>query len=246
MLLLWAPAKAATAQPMDPMAARLSAERLAGIDPGEYMAGDSLGFSLVPYGDKYLLRFDGSAERYVLTVERVLLGGRVLLYDTGATAIRVSVWGGMTLYTADAPDGLPATRVGDITAPPRAPVSRADLVGALSDEAGHLAYTRNLHLRFTVQPGVLSGGDDIRSVAFDALVSAAAGIERLLASPGGLAAVQKTFNTVKLVESDHPGVTLSGKTLEVGFAPLAGVAGNASSREVAYTLGKMLSVSEPG
>lgn len=246
MLVILASAMPAPAQDRDPMAARLSAERLAGIDPGDYVAGDSLNFSLQPYGDKYLLRFSGTPESYVLSVERVLLGGRVLQYDTGATAIRVSVWGGMTLYTAGAPDGLPATRVGDIATPPRAPVSRADLAGALSDEEGHLAYTRKLNLRFAVQPGVLSGGDDIRNVAFDALISAAAGIERLLDNPGGLSAVQKSFDTVKLVESDHPGVTLAGKTLEVGFAPLAGAAGKASSREVAYTLGKMLSVSEPG
>jgi len=35
-------------------------------------------------------------------------------YDTGATALRVSVWGGLTLYTQDAPQGLPATYQGTV------------------------------------------------------------------------------------------------------------------------------------
>src|ERR1700722_6940713 len=89
------PALAQGAAPSgDPMSARLSAEKVGDVETGTFSTGDNnLSFSLAPYGDRYLLRFADSPESYVLTVERVLLGGRILRYDTGVTALRVSVWG---------------------------------------------------------------------------------------------------------------------------------------------------------
>ena len=98
----------AWAQAGDPMAARLS-EGVGGIEAGAYAtdAGGSNGghqFVLLPYGDKYLLRFsDGRRRSFVLTVERAGLGTRLLKYDTGATALRISIWDALTLYTQDAP-----------------------------------------------------------------------------------------------------------------------------------------------
>src|SRR5580704_11153031 len=123
------------------MSARLSAEKVGDVETGSYSAGDNLNFSLDSYGDKYLLRFADSPESYVLSVERIFLGGRILRYDTGVTALRVSVWGGMTLYTAGAPGGLPATKTSDDLAAPRPLVGRDDLMAALADEESHLDYT---------------------------------------------------------------------------------------------------------
>lgn len=231
----------------DPMSARLSAEKVGDVETGSFSTGDNnLSFSLQPYGDRYLLRFADSPEEYVLSVERVLLGGRILRYDTGAAALRVSVWGGMTLYTEGAPGGLPATRVGDDAAIPRAAVSHNDLVAALADEENHLAYTRQLHLRFSADPKILAGTDDGRGLAFDAMVSAAAGIERLLGAPAGLKALSRKFDMVRIVQGEKPGVTVSGKTLLISYAPNAGAAGRASSREVALQMGKMLQIAEAG
>lgn len=245
ILLFAAAASPAAAQDSsNPMSARLSAEMVGDVETGSYSAGDNLNFTLDSYGDKYLLRFADSPESYVLTVERIFLGGRILRYDTGATALRVSVWGGVTLYTADAPNGLPATRIGDDVPITRDPVTRSNLLAALSDEERHLAYTQNLHLRFSAEPAVLAAKDE--GPAFDALVSAATGIERLLATPGGRQALLRKFDMVRLVASARPRVSVSGKTLVVGFSPNAGPAGKASSREVALQLGKMLQVAEAG
>jgi hypothetical protein len=234
------------AAPGDPMSARLSAEKVGDVETGSFSAGENLDFTLASYSGRYLLRFADSPESYVLSVERIFLGGRILRYDTGATALRVSVWGGMTLYTASAPNGLPATRTGDDIALPRPPVRRDDLVAAMADEESHLAYTQGLRLRFSAEPAVLAGSDDNRGLAFDALVSAEAGIERLLATPGGRQALTRKFDMVRIAQSVRPGVTVSGKALVVSFAPSAGAAGRASSREVALQLGKMLQVAEAG
>jgi hypothetical protein len=256
IFLLAAAAGSATAQDAaappgqasgSPMSARLSAEKVADVETGTFSTGDNnLSFSLAPYGDRFLLRFTDSPEDYVLTVERVLLGGRILRYDTGVTALRVSVWGGMTLYTEGAPSGLPATRVGEDTNGPRPIVSHNDFVAALTDEETHLVYVRQLHLRFSADPKILAGTDDNRGLAFDAMVSAEAGIERLLGAPMGQQALARKFDMIRIVQGDKPGITLSGKTLMVSYAPAAGASGRASSRAVALQLGKMLQIAKAG
>jgi hypothetical protein len=231
--------------PADPMAARLSAERVSDVAAGNYSAGDEINFTLQPYGDKYLLRFDDSPENFVLYSDRVALGGRELKYDTGALALKISVWGGLTLYTQEAPGGLPANRIGDATSPPRIVVSPASLTTALSDEENHIAYVQQLKLHFSVDASILTENDDVRAYAFDTLVNSERGIERVIATPAGRTAFMRRFNAVRIVEGDKPTIAISGRTLLVSFVPSAGPAGRASSRAIAFSLGKMLALQEP-
>ncbi|HEY5347056.1 MAG TPA: DUF4908 domain-containing protein, partial [Rhizomicrobium sp.] len=95
------------------MSAKLSAEHMGDVDAGNYSAGDNLRFTLIGYGDKFLLRYSNSPELFVLYADHGSLGGQVLKYDSGDTLLKVSVWGGMTIYTDAAPDGLPTTRIAD-------------------------------------------------------------------------------------------------------------------------------------
>jgi hypothetical protein len=233
-------------EPADPMAARLSAERVSDVAVGDYTAADDVNFTILPYGDKYLLRFDDSPENFVLYSDRVALGGRELKYDTGVLALKISVWGGVTLYTQDSPGGLPATRTGDATAPPRLAVSAANLSAALGDEENHIAYVQRLKLHFSADAAILKDNDDVRAYAFDTLVNSGMGIERVIANPAGRAAFIHRFDTVRIVEGDKPTIAISGRTLLVSFVPTAGAAGRASSRAIAFALGKMLSLQEPG
>ena len=242
ILLAAGAAAGAQAQSADPMAARLSADKTADIETGSFSAGDRIAFSLEPLGNRFVLRLSGTPELFVLEMERVTLGGRVLKYDTGATALKVSIWGGITLYTEEAPGGLPATRTGDFTAPPHPAVSEAELSAALRDESSHLSYARKVSVHFTGA----SGNDDSRAQAFDALANTDAGIDRVVASGAGRAAFTRRIENVKLVEGDRPGVALSGKTLVVSFVPGLGAAGRPSSRAIAVALGKFLAVPEAG
>jgi len=246
LALLGAPGALAQ-EPSDPMAARLSAERVSDVAVGDYTAAEDINFTILPYGgDKYLLRFDDSPENFLLTSDRVALGGRELRYDTGALALRISVWGGVTLYTQDNPGGLPATRTGDALAAPRLAVSAPTLAAALSDEESHLAYAQKLKLNFSVDAAILKDSDDVRAYAFDALVNGALGIERLIATTAGRAAFTKRFDSVRIVEGEKPTVAISGRTLLVSFVPSAGAGGRASSRAISLALGKILSVPEGG
>ncbi|MBV9550143.1 MAG: DUF4908 domain-containing protein [Alphaproteobacteria bacterium] len=233
---------AAGAQSADSILARLSAEKPAAPEPGLYSAGEGRDFVLLPWHGKYLLRFAGAAETFVLTSDPGSLGAKLLKYDTGAAALSVSVWGGVTLYAADAPGGLPATRQGDAATPAPAAITAADLKSAFDDEGNHFSYADNLGLRFMVD-GALPADAGGRALLFDVLDTCQAGIERFLAA--GAAARQALSHhvaQVKLEKAAKPGLALNGRTLLVRYVPADGFLGRLSSHAVAHQLGKLLAV----
>lgn len=234
----------------DPMAARLSAERVSDIAAGVYVTDTSSPnggreFTLEPYGDKYLLLFTDTPERFVLTVDRGVLGSKLLKYDTGATAMRVSVWGGLTLYTQDAPGGLPATRQGDAEAPGLGSVSASDLSAAMHDKSSHLTYVQNIALNFAADPSVLKASGETRAAAFETLTNTVMGIERFLTAPSAKKVLAQRIDAVRVTEGAKPTVIIAGRALMVSFVPGEGYDGRASSHAIAHALGKLLQVSTP-
>ncbi|MEY4965678.1 MAG: hypothetical protein RL274_1261 [Pseudomonadota bacterium] len=226
------------------MASRLAAERLSAVQPGLYSTGDKDSFTLQPYGrGKFLLRFSGASEHFVLTMDRSSLGTKLLKYDTGAMALRVSVWGGLTLYTLANPGGLPATRQGDAPPLPVLEVSGPELQTALNDEASHLSYMQKVALKFSADPAVLESDPETRGRAFDALTNAALGIERFLAqSPTSRKTLIKRINRVKVAEGGKPTISIVGQTLLVSFVPGEGHEGHASSLSIQQELGRLMAI----
>ncbi len=239
--LAWAQVDAPPGTPPS-MASRLAAERVGAIQPGRYSAGDNGTFALEIYGaNKYLLRFSGHGEIFVLTVERGSLGAKLLKYDTGTTALRVSIWGGLTLYTQDAPQGVPATYQEPVPPFAALAINTGELQAALSDEADHLSYVQNIALKFSADPAVLAADPETRGRAFDALINAAVGIERYLsATPAARQVLIKRINSVKVAEGGKPTITILGQTLLVSFVPGEGHEGHASSLAIQQELGKLL------
>ncbi|MGZ5932462.1 MAG: hypothetical protein ACXWLW_09905, partial [Rhizomicrobium sp.] len=62
----------------DDIGARMSQESIGDIHTGTYSVGEQVKFSLNRYLDRYLLRFAGDPEIYVLYADHGSLGGRVL------------------------------------------------------------------------------------------------------------------------------------------------------------------------
>jgi len=235
------PPLAARAEDSDPIMARLSAEKAAMPEAGLYSAGGGRDFILAPYrNNKYLLRFADGGETFVLTADPGSLGAKLLKYDTGAAALSVSVWGGVTLYAADAPGGLPATRQGEAAPLAPTPVSAAELKSALADEGSHFSYAENVGLRFVMDP---PGDGDGRALAFDVLAIAQAGIERFVAtSAAARQALARRVTQVRLEKSSKPAILLNARILVVRYVPSEGFLGRASSHAVAHQLGKLLSI----
>jgi hypothetical protein len=231
-----------TAGAQDDVTARMSMERIGDIRPGSYSAGDQYTFTLNHYLDRYLLRFASDPEIYVLYADHGSLGGRILRYDSGSTALQVSGWGAITLYTDAEPSGVPAERTGDSVMPTVNQISLAQVQAAASDEAKHLAYARRVHLTFDANWPALAGDADMRAFAFDAMQNAARGIERFAARAAARAAVAARIDSVQLVTAGRPMLEMHGRTLNVAFNPEEGFAGRASSRGIARGLGQIFSV----
>jgi uncharacterized protein DUF4908 len=219
---------------------QLGIDRIATIEPGAYAAGDTAAFSLVGAGGGYLFQLVGSPEIFVLNVDHGSLGGRLLKYDSGETALKIAGWGGMTLYTDAAPQGLPAMRTGDAIAPQPPSVSLPDLQYAAGDAAERLSAARRIKIQFTADWNALSGNPDLRACAFDAMGNAARGIERFLGDGAARDAFTERVTTVAIRPGSRPGLGLNGKTLVVAFNPFQGFSGRASSRAIARALGNLL------
>jgi hypothetical protein len=253
LLLLLAGTPLAQAQTDSPpgtppgMASRLAAGRVSAVQAGLYNAGDNSSFTLEAYSNgKYLLRFAGRGESFVLSTERGSLGVKLLKYDTGTVALRVSMWGGLTLYTQDAPQGVPATYQGTAQPTPVRAINNAELQTALNDESNHLSYTQNISLKFSADPAVLAADPETRGRAFDALINAATGIERfLVATPVARPLLVKRVNSVKVAVGGKPTIALLGQTLMVSFVPGEGHEGHASSLAIQQELGKLFSGTPP-
>jgi hypothetical protein len=225
---------------------RMSVDRIGDIQPGTYTTSTGMTFTLDRYSEKYLLRFGGEPEIYVLYVDHASLGGRVLKYDSGSTALAVSGWGAVTIYTDAQPGGLPADRSGPSSAPQPAVLSVADVQKAAADESAHLAYSRGLHIAFNADWGALSGDAMLRTLTFDAMQNAARGIDRFTANAQARAAVATRMASVQMVSGGRPTIALRGKTLLVTFTPSSGFTGRASSHGIARALGQMFSIPTPG
>ncbi len=230
------------ARPQDQLGLRMMQERIGDVRPGTYSAGEQQKFTLSHYLDRYLLRFLGDSEIFVLTADHASLGGRVLKYDSGATALQVSGWSAITLYTDAQPSGLPAERTGDAAMPAVTSISLGDMQRAASDESDHLAYARGVHIAFLAEWPLLAGDQAIRAFAFDAMQNVARGIERFAKGAAARTALAAKIDTVQLLASARPQVLLRGKTLNVAFNPEQGFSGRASSRAIARSLGQLLAV----
>jgi Domain of unknown function (DUF4908) len=233
---------AGAARPQDQLGIRMMQEHIGDVRPGIYSAGDRLKFSLNHYLDRYLLRFVGDSEIFVLTADHASLGGRVLKYDSGATALQVSGWSAITLYTDAQPSGLPAERTGDAMMPAVTLISLSDMQRAAADESDHLAYARDVHIAILAEWPMLAGDQAIRAFAFDAMQNTSRGIERFARGAAARAALAAKIDTVQLLTSSRPLVTLRGRTLNVAYNPEQGFSGRPSSRAIAQSLSQILAV----
>jgi len=215
---------------------RLLGGRLGSVQEGSYLAGDKVHFALERDGRDFLLRFDNDPETFVLYADRTSMGGRVLKYDSGETAIKVAGWGALTLYTDAQPNGLPAMRSGDAQPFAETPVSVQNVQFLAAQEAARLNHVRHLRVAFVVDWSVLETDNDLCAAASNALENAARGIERYAHDGPSRKELLAHVRTVTLATARRPTLTLQDKTLIVTFNPERLYSGSASSRAIARAL----------
>lgn len=231
-------------RPREALEARLSSDRMGRIEPGTYLAEDRVSFALDSSGTNYLLSFSGNPETFVLHSDSASMGGRILKYDSGETALQASGWGALTLYTDAEPSGLPAVRTGDFSAPAMPAVSLNEIQSTAAQDSGQLGKLDRLPVSLSADWTALASNPQARAIALDAMENVSRGIERFCRSAHGRGAFIRRIKTVTLAMAGRPTLTLEGKVLVVTFNPDLGYEGRSSSRSIAMALGTLLSAAK--
>ena len=220
--------------------AKLSSDRLGHLEPGTYQAGEKAELELITAGANYLLRCNGSPEVFVLTSDSAPMGGRVLRYDSGETALHVSGWGGITFYTDADPEGLPAVRTGMAPIFSVPDVSADDIRVAAEDLTEAIERAHTMNVAFVIDWSSVPDTSVARGRALDTMENIARGIERLGHSMRWRPLLARRISEVLIARGTTPAVKLSGKMLLITFNPDTGCEGRASSRAIASALGTLL------
>jgi hypothetical protein len=203
---------------------------------GRYVTNDVPSFMLDRLDGQVRLRFLDRDEVFYLSSEPGSLGGRVLKYDTGAVALTVAGWGGVTLYTDEIKSGIPAERQAVVTDFEPKPVAAKD-IKALADRLTRaLLRHRAFSIGFAADwDGLARQAEPARGLAVDSMRNAAYALEQLAAEPER-AAIAGDLHSVRLLEAAQPGVALEKGALVVSYAPKNGPSARPSSLAIERAL----------
>lgn len=201
-------------------------------EEGRYLAGDNIEFWIDTQGDEVRLRFPDKEEVFYLTGEPSSLGSRVFKYDTGDVALAVSGWGGLTLYTDDVPNGIPAEFMGEApNLDPRPVTARqtqilaAELARGLDRELDH-------EVGFAADWNRISRGNRVRTLATDSMRNASYALASLSERPESKAATTARIRLVRIIAADAPSVKVENGVVTVTFDANGEASGRPSSRAI--------------
>ena len=202
---------------------------------GTYLAGDRVSFVLDHLGEQVRLRFLPSDEVFYLTSEAAPLGARVLKYDTGTEALRVTGWGGVTLYTPDDPAGIPAeySDVVHNVDPPPVPARdvKAFAAGLAREVSAHTDFT----VGFAADWEELAQSDAIRALTCAALRNVGYALEQAAGGPKRNAIADR-LHVVQVIEGNRVNATVHRGVLTVTIDPKLGPSARPSSLVITRTL----------
>lgn len=194
--------------------------------PGRYVADTGEAFTLDRSGGHSLLRFDRREETWVLRPSPAPRGDVIYRNDAGQQVLRVTPDGGITVYTARAPGGSPASYAGqgqNLSPPLLGPVQMLNLMlrrsALVSQAVGRM-------VEINADTGVQS-----ESLTVEALIHSTDAVVRISRSPGGRDALSE-LRRIVIVEGGSASVNYARGELRIVVAPSQGVAGRPSSARV--------------
>lgn len=190
------------------------------------------GFTLDRSGEDTLLRFDGAPEVHVLEPVPGPRGDTFFKAITGQTVLRVTAFGGATVYLADSITGVAYGRFGpgkEILIEPKTPTEAQKLAESAASRLNQ-DFGLKIDINAEWQAGSLEG--DGAAVLFQAIENVATGLSILSADPIGKAAVSEGIQQVLLENSQAPELILDGQILIVKYRWAGGFQGRPSSMAV--------------
>lgn len=176
-------------------------------------------------GARPLFRFERREETWVLRSTPAPRGDVIFRNDAGAQILRVTPDGGLTLYTARAPNGSPASRVG-AAAPLELPALGPIRLFTLMNQRGSLV---NQALGRLVIINL--SGEESEALMVDALIVTTEAVIRIARTPSFRDSISD-LRSITLVEGNRSSVTYSRGDLRVVVNPREGQAGRPSSSSI--------------
>jgi hypothetical protein len=197
-----------------------------------YQMDSGGGFVLDRSTSHPLVRFDDDPEVWSLTVSRGPRGDLIYWNDLRQPLLRVTKFGGVTLYTARRPEGSAASMSGPAQPIRLRSVGVVGLARALFEASSRSTHAAQ-HLIAYEAPNANPGNDGL--IADAALVTSEAMIG-LANRPGGRSMMAR-ISHVYLHSGHEPGVWLRDGVLAISITPAEGLAGRPSSLRIQQALG---------
>ena len=198
----------------------------AGLPPsGRYVSESGEAFIFDGTGALPLFRFERRAETWVLRPTPAPRGDTIYRNDAGAQILRVAHGGGMTLYTARAPNGSPASLTGGaepLDLPTLGPIRLFDLMNRRGSMVSQ-ALGRLVVINLT--------GERSEALMVDALVVTTDAVIRMARSPTFRSSLDE-LRSITLVEGSRASVSFQRGDLRVVVNPDQSLAGRPSSSTI--------------
>lgn len=217
---LFVGAPSAVAQTRDVPAWRLEiTPSVPAPEEGHYYADEGVEFLVDHNGEdgNARLRFVGDEEIFYLRSDPSTLGGRVLKYDTGDVALAVSSWGGVTLYTPSAPNGLPAERMSDAPNLDLEPLNAGEVQGFARTLARMLEERDSLSVGFAANWDRISRGNRMRALATDSMRNATHALAELASKAETKSAYAERIKVIRLVASHSTDISVTNDTVTISL-----------------------------
>lgn len=194
--------------------------------PGRYVSDSGEGFTLDRSGTRPLLRFDRRDETWVLRPTAAPRGDVIYRNDAGQQIMRVTPGGGITVYTARAPGGSPASfsGPGEDLAPPT--LGPAQLFQLMTRRSAMLSQTMGRLIEINVDTG-----QEAEGLTVEALILATDAVMRIARSPTSRSSLNQ-LRRIVIVEGPRAAVTYTRGDLRIIVSPTQGVGGRPSSARV--------------
>ncbi|MBA4794309.1 DUF4908 domain-containing protein [Phenylobacterium sp.] len=210
---------------------RYDGRRFSAPPVGRYVVEDGRAFVLDRSTPRPLMKFENSAEVWVLQAQPAPRGDIIYKNDLGEPVLRATRLGGLTVFTQERPSGAPAALVGDSN-PLRLPVLGPE---ALLQKLAQASARASRAARRLI-PFEADASPQTAPLVADAAMVAAEAVVRMSANAEGRAALTKV-SKVTLVEGKRPGASLRAGVILITITPEDGLAGRPSSQKIVAAAG---------
>lgn len=204
------------------------ARRVAAPPVGRYVSESGGAFIFDQAAPQPLMKFDNSAEVWVLSPQAASRGDVIYRNDLGEPVLRVTKLGGVILFTDDAPMGAAAALSGRATSiQPPSILSFSVFVQRVRIATARASRAAQRDIEFSTVEDVRP---ETSMLAADSATVVAEAFERM-ARKGDRSVIARIAR-VLLAEGHKPAATLKDGSLTITYSPDQGVAGRPSSKRI--------------